>query len=74
MSTRPQATTAEKGPVSVIAGPWPCYGHYKGLPERDRRVLYGSARAYREALENEGLVMDEGYDDFVRRVSRELDL
>ncbi|PMV86343.1 MULTISPECIES: hypothetical protein [unclassified Pseudomonas] len=74
MSTQPQATTAEKGPVSVIAGPWPYYGHFKDLPERDRWVLYGSAKAYREALENQGLVMVEGYDDFVRRVTRELDL
>lgn len=74
MRIRRQSTTAEKGPVSVIAGPWPYYGHFKGLPERDRWVLYGSAKAYREALENEGLVMVEGYDDFIRRVCRELDL
>lgn len=74
MNRRPQTTTAEKGPVSVIAGPWPHYGHFKDLPERDRWVLYGSAKAYREALENQGLVMVEGYDDFVRRVTRELDL
>lgn len=74
MNTHPQTTTAEKGPVSVIAGPWPYYGNFKDLPERDRWVLYGSANAYREALENQGLVMVEGYDDFVRRVTRELDL
>lgn len=74
MSIQPQCPTAEKGPVSVIAGPWPYYGHFKDLPERDRWVLYGSAKAYREALENQGLVMVEGYDDFARRVTRELDL
>lgn len=74
MSIRPQATTAEKGPVSVIAGPWPSYAAFKHLPGRDRWVLYGSAKAYREALENQGLVMAEHYDDFVRRVCRELDL
>ncbi|MHC8396152.1 hypothetical protein ACYZT8_21295 [Pseudomonas sp. LB3P93] len=74
MNIRPHTTTAEKGPVSVIAGPWPYYGHFKSLPERDRWVLYGSAKAYREALESQGLVMVEGYDDFIRRVCRELDL
>ncbi|MHC8348683.1 hypothetical protein ACYZT7_04725 [Pseudomonas sp. RT4P38] len=74
MSIRPHTTTAEKGPVSVIAGPWPSYSALKGLPERERWVLYGSAKAYREALENQGLVMAEYYDDFVRRVCRELDI
>jgi len=74
MSTKPQSTTAETGPVSVIAGPWPSYAAFKHLPERDRWVLYGSAKASREALENQGLVMAEHYDDFVRRVTGELDL
>lgn len=69
-----QTTTAEKGPVSVIAGPWPTYSQFKGLPERDRWVLYGSAKAYRQALEDQGLVMAEGYDAFIRRVTGELDL
>ena len=70
----PQTTTAEKGPVSVIAGPWPTYSQFKGLPERDRWVLYGSAKAYRQALEDQGLVMAEGYDTFIRRVSAELEI
>jgi hypothetical protein len=74
MSLLTQTTIAEKGPVSVIAGPWPSYATFKGLPERERWVLYGSAKAYREALENQGLVMAEGYDVFIRRVCQELDL
>ncbi|MDC7818307.1 hypothetical protein [Pseudomonas sp. BLCC-B112] len=74
MNTRLQTQTAEKGPVSVIAGPWPSYASFRSLPERERWVLYGSAKAYREALEDQGLIMAEGYDDFVRRVTRELEL
>lgn len=74
MITQSQTTTAEKGPVSVIAGPWPTYSQFKSLPERDRWVLYGSAKAYRQALEDQGLVMAEGYDAFIRRVTGELDL
>lgn len=74
MITQPQTTTAEKGPVSVIAGPWPTYSQFKGLPERDRWLLYGSAKAYRQALGDQGLVMAEGYDAFIRRVTGELDL
>jgi hypothetical protein len=69
-----QPTTAEKGPVSVIAGPWPSYTAFKGLPERDRWTLYGSAKAYRQALEDQGLVMAEGYDAFIRRVCAELEI
>jgi len=74
MNRLTQTTTAEKGPVSVIAGPWPSYSQFRGLPERDRWVLYGSAKAYREALENQGLVMAETYDAFIRRVTGELEL
>lgn len=74
MIPQSQTTTAEKGPVSVIAGPWPSYAAFKGLPERDRWVLYGSAKAYRQALEDQGLVMAEGYDAFIRRVCAELEI
>ncbi|RDL24149.1 hypothetical protein [Pseudomonas jessenii] len=74
MSRLTQTTTTERGPVSVIAGPWPSYSQFKGLPERDRWVLYGSAKAYRQALEDQGLVMAETYDAFIRRVTGELDL
>ena len=69
-----QTSSAEKGPVSVIAGPWPSYAAFKGLPERDRWVLYGSAKAYRQALEDQGVVMAEGYDAFIRRVCAELEI
>ncbi|MBT2339511.1 MULTISPECIES: hypothetical protein [Pseudomonas] len=74
MNIRLQTQTAEKGPVSVIAGPWPSYASFRTLPERERWVLYGSAKAYREALENQGFVMAENYSDFINRVCRELDI
>lgn len=74
MINQSQTTNAEKGPVSVIAGPWPSYTAFKGLPERDRWVLCGSAKAYRQALEDQGLVMAEGYDAFIRRVCAELEI
>lgn len=58
----------------AIAGPWPTYRQFRDLPERDRWVLYGSAKAYREALEGQGLAMSESYDDFIRRVTEELNI
>lgn len=73
-NSRPHAQSAEKGPATIISGPWPSYASFRHLPERERWVLYGSAKAYREALENQGLVMAEGYDDFIRRVTAELNL
>ena len=61
-------------PAPAIAGPWPSYAAFKHLPERERWVLYGSAKAHREMLEREGFVMSERYDDFVARVTEELDI
>lgn len=74
MSRLPHISSAERGPASVIAGPWPSYAAFKGLPERDRWVMYGSAKALRQALEDQGLVMAEGYEAFIRRVCAELEI
>lgn len=65
----PVSTTA-----CTIAGPWPTYGNFRSLPERERWVLYGSAKAYRESLECQGFEMAETYDAFIRRVTEELDI
>ncbi|MBM9981878.1 hypothetical protein JTL85_32495, partial [Pseudomonas aeruginosa] len=58
----------------VIAGPWPSYRQFRDLPERERWVLYGHAKACRGALEDQGFFMAEGYHDFVKRVTEELDI
>ncbi|MBJ2204595.1 MULTISPECIES: hypothetical protein [Pseudomonas] len=63
------ATTAE-----VVAGPWPNYSNCRHLPERDRWEVYGLAKAGRAALEDRGIVIDEPYDQFIARVTRELGL
>ena len=60
--------------ATIISGPWPSYAGFRDLPERERWVLYGSAKAYREALELQGLVMAEPYDAFIRRVTAELEI
>ncbi|MEG0243323.1 MAG: hypothetical protein RR726_12840 [Pseudomonas sp.] len=70
----PHAPPQDARTAPIIVGPWPSYAHFKHLPERERWVLYGSAKAYREALENQGFVMDEPYDQFIARVTRELSL
>lgn len=67
-----QINPAPKAPA--IAGPWPSYRQFRGLPERQRWILYGSAKAYRAALEEHGLQMAEGYDAFIRRVVDELEI
>lgn len=73
-ATNPHAPPQELRTATIVTGPWPTYGQFKDLPERERWVLYGSAKAYRAALEDQGLVMSESYDQFVRRVTEELDL
>lgn len=72
-STPPQALQQRAG-ATIITGPWPCYAAFRGLPERERWALYGSAKAYREALEIQGFQMAESYDQFVRRVTAELEI
>lgn len=73
-TTNPLAPPQDARTAPVIVGPWPSYSYFSGMPERDRWLMYGSAKAYREALETQGFVMSEAYDDFVRRVTRELDI
>lgn len=78
MITPLESTTQNAGGLPTtactIAGPWPTYGNFRTLPERERWVLYGSAKAYREALERQGFEMAETYDAFIRRVTEELDI
>lgn len=79
MTTTLKPTTQNLGSLRrasapVIVGPWPSYAQFKNLPERDRWVLYGSAKAYRDALELQGLAMAESYGAFIKRVCAELDL
>ncbi|HGY3565673.1 TPA: hypothetical protein ACNVV4_001868 [Pseudomonas aeruginosa] len=76
MTTQPKPgriTTSPNG-RPVIAGPWPSYRQFRELPERKRWVLYGHAKACRGALEDQGFLMAEGYHDFVKRVTEELDI
>ena len=58
----------------VVVGPWPSYHQFKHLPEQQRWVMYGSAKAYRAALEDSGFVMAESYDAFIKRVCDELEI
>ncbi|VVO22955.1 hypothetical protein [Pseudomonas fluorescens] len=71
---RPHTPPQELGTAPVIAGPWPSYTNCRHLPKRDRWEIYALAKAGRLALQDRGIVMDELYDDFVRRVTGELDI
>ncbi|EIM16149.1 helix-turn-helix domain-containing protein [Pseudomonas chlororaphis] len=73
-TTSPHAPPQEARTATIVTGPWPSYAQFKDLPERERWVLYGSAKAYRESLETQRFAMAESYDDFISRVCRELEL
>ncbi|MBM9487003.1 hypothetical protein JBE38_13815 [Pseudomonas sp. ICBG1301] len=73
-TTNPLAPPQDARTAPVIVGPWPTYDHLKYLPERERWKIYSGAKAHREMLEQAGFVMSESYDDFVRRVTRELNV
>ena len=70
----PHAPPQDARTAPVIVGPWPTYDHFKDLPERERWVMYSGAKAHREMLEKAGFVMSESYDEFIARVTRELDI
>ncbi|EKN6183561.1 hypothetical protein DVQ53_21980 [Yersinia enterocolitica] len=78
MTTPLESTTGipviKPATAEVVAGPWPNYSNCRHLPERDRWEVYGLAKAGRAALEDRGIVMDEPYDQFIARVTRELGL
>ena len=76
MTIKPTITQSLKPPSSgaVIADLGPSYVAFRNLPETFRWKVYVSAKAFREALESQGIVMPEAYDDFVQRVMRELAL
>lgn len=77
MTTTLKPTTQNPGslpPAEVVAGPWPTYTNGRHLPEHDRWQIYESAKASRRALEDRGVVMHEGYDQFIKRVTEELDI
>lgn len=71
---KPNQKPTQRAAATIINGPWPSYSGFRGLPERERWVLYGSAKAYRAALEDQGLMMSESYDEFIKRVSAELEI
>ncbi|AHB57610.1 TPA: hypothetical protein ACP3ZE_006376 [Pseudomonas aeruginosa] len=71
---KPGRITTSPNGRPVIAGPWPSYRQFRDLPERERWVLYGHAKACRGALEDQGFLMAEGYHDFVKRVTEELNI
>lgn len=70
----PHAPPQELTTAPVIAGPWPSYTNFRHLPERERWTIYETAKAGRLALQDRGIIMDEAYDAFIRRVTGELDL
>ena len=73
-TTNPLAPPQDARTAPVIVGPWPSYASFADLPERERWLMYSGAKADREMLEEAGFVMSETYDDFVRRVTRELNV
>jgi hypothetical protein len=70
----PVQSPKQRAGATTIAGPWPSYAAFRDLPERERWALYGSAKAYREALELQGFQMAESYDEFIKRVTAELEI
>lgn len=69
------ASATEPSPAkSLVMCPWPSYAGARHLPERERWVVYSTAKAHRAALEEQGIAMAEPYDQFVQRITAELEI
>ncbi|RYY87750.1 MAG: hypothetical protein EOO15_10925 [Chitinophagaceae bacterium] len=72
-STPPQALQNRTG-ATIIPVDWPTYRAMQGQPESTRWQFYEFAKRLRAELEGHGCLFTEGYDQFVRRITQELDL
>ncbi|HGM4966435.1 TPA: hypothetical protein ACKP0L_004779 [Pseudomonas putida] len=70
----PAQALPQRAAATIINGPWPTYTQFKGLPERERWTIYELAKAGRQAMEDNGFEMAESYDDFIKRVTAELEI
>jgi hypothetical protein len=52
----------------------PTYSRYRRLPEQERWEIYGQAKRERDAMQLSGAQLSETYDQFVRRVTAELEI
>ncbi|WP_170303993.1 MULTISPECIES: hypothetical protein [Pseudomonas] len=68
------SATEQGSGESLVMLPWPSYAGARHLPERERWVVYSTAKAYRAALEEQGIAMAEPYDQFVQRITAELEI
>ncbi|SEI23633.1 hypothetical protein SAMN05216581_5246 [Pseudomonas asplenii] len=73
-TTNPLPPPQDARTAPVIVGPWPTYTSFANLPERERWLMYSGAKAHREMLERAGFVMSESYDEFIERVTAELEI
>lgn len=74
ITPNPAQELPQRAGAKIINGPWPTYTQFKGLPERERWTIYELAKAGRRAMEDSGLEMAESYDEFVKRVTAELEI
>ncbi|MCE8034590.1 hypothetical protein EKK97_13895 [Billgrantia tianxiuensis] len=58
----------------AIADSEPSYRSFRHLPEQQRWQWYENAKRIRQGREAAGIVMTETYDQFIARLTRELEL
>lgn len=60
--------------LPVLARFWPSYLGASHLPERERWLIYETAKRHRADLDAQGIVLAEPYDQFVQRITAELEI
>ena len=70
----PAQALPQRSGATIFTGPWPDFTAFRHLPEADRWKAYECAKRLRVEMEAKGFVMSESYDQFVRRVTAELEI
>lgn len=64
----------QRAGAAIVAGPWPDYTAFRHLSQSDRWRAYECAKRHRADLVAQGFQMAESYDEFIKRVTAELEI
>lgn len=76
MTTTPTADQAATSPAGSLVVPfgWPCCDLFRPFSEAERWKAYEWAKQQRSLLEQQGWTHQEPYDQFVQRITAELEI
>ncbi|AVH37001.1 hypothetical protein AL532_12050 [Pseudomonas monteilii] len=74
ITPNPAQELQQRAGATINATAYPSYASFRHLPEAERWGIYELAKSGWLTRQEQGHVMPESYDAFVRRITEELDL